>query len=198
VCGKEFDAKKHEADRRSTCSRKCASRIRAVAVKNYFESIGKNKSLNCEHCNKEIKVWKCHLDQRKHHFCDATCFKAWKKGKSIGSSNPNWRGGISDLNAFLYNCDEGIAWRDAARKRDSYTCQSCGDKSNIHVHHKTRLAVLIQDFLKKYSQFSIIEDRETILRLCLSHDPFWDVSNGISLCNVCHAKEHAELRSVNA
>lgn len=55
-------------------------------------------------------------------------------------------------------------FRKSVLKRDNYTCQLCGAKENLEVHHK-----------KPYAKY-------TKLRTT--------VSNGITLCKKCHYKVH--------
>ncbi len=56
------------------------------------------------------------------------------------------------------------AWRIRVLQRDNDTCQKCGSKENLKVHH-----------IKSYAEH---EDLRT------------EVSNGITLCGDCHDKEH--------
>ena len=53
---------------------------------------------------------------------------------------------------------------------------------------------MFQNFLKTYSQFSPIEDKETLTRLAIGYIEFWDINNGITLCSNCHMEKHAELK----
>lgn len=55
-------------------------------------------------------------------------------------------------------------FRKSVLERDNYTCQVCGSKENLEVHHK-----------KPYAKY--IKLRTT-------------VSNGITLCEKCHDKAH--------
>lgn len=59
-------------------------------------------------------------------------------------------------------------WRLEVLKRDKYTCQSCGVKENLQVHHHAR-----------FSKIDI-----------LSHS---FIFNGITLCTSCHADKHPEF-----
>lgn len=83
----------------------------------------------------------------------------------IGSWNGNWQGGITKEYQKIRNSDEYKEWRLRVFKRDYFTCQCCKKVGrNIHAHH-------IKDFS------SHVELR-------------FDVNNGITLCDLCHAKLH--------
>lgn len=80
-----------------------------------------------------------------------------------GSSNGNWKGGItpqliSERTSSKYN-----NWRDEVYKKDWYTCQCCGNSKNINknAHH--------------IYNFSEDESRRYLL------------TNGILLCDNCHS-----------
>lgn len=60
------------------------------------------------------------------------------------------------------------AWRKAVLKRDKNTCQGCGAKEGLQVHHHAR--------------FSEIDSS--------AHD---FIFNGITVCFECHAKLHPEM-----
>jgi hypothetical protein len=60
---------------------------------------------------------------------------------------------------------------------------------NLEAHHnKKPFFIILEEFLKEYSQFSPIEDKETLARLAITYKPFWDVDNGETLCKKCHGK----------
>lgn len=80
----------------------------------------------------------------------------------IGEKAPNWRGGTSRPYKDGYYSIEYKNWRKAVFERDGYTCQGCGDQNYITAHH-------IKGFAKHPE-----------LR--------YDVSNGLTLCEKCHAK----------
>lgn len=114
--------------------------------------------------------------------------------KLRGKNSPNWKGGKSPLAMCIYNLLEYINWRREVFKRDNYTCQDCGAKSGngkavyLEAHHIKRFHVILQEFLLEYTQFSPIEDKETLIRLAISYKPFWDLLNGKTLCRDCHNK----------
>lgn len=104
-----------------------------------------------------------------------------------GQSNPNYKGGITPLVKMIRNCSKYKEWRTACFNRDKYTCQQCNrNKCYIEVDHIKSFALTFDNFLSEYSQFSPIEDKETLVRLSESYEPFWDIKNGRTLCKKCH------------
>ncbi len=77
-----------------------------------------------------------------------------------GEESPQWRGGILKENQRCRNSTEYADWRNNVLKKDFYTCQCCGSRENLEVHH--------------INPFSKYKD----LRL--------DVKNGICLCDLHH------------
>jgi 5-methylcytosine-specific restriction endonuclease McrA len=65
------------------------------------------------------------------------------------------------------NMPEYIAWRTAVFQRDNYTCQECGETVNVCAHH--------------------------IMSWSRNPDLRFDSSNGVTLCEDCHAKKHPHL-----
>ena len=74
-----------------------------------------------------------------------------------------WKGGVTEINAKVRTSIEYRNWRRKVFKRDNYTCQECKKRGgNIFAHHKKDFA-LYQNLRFK-------------------------VSNGITLCLLCHKK----------
>jgi 5-methylcytosine-specific restriction endonuclease McrA len=58
-------------------------------------------------------------------------------------------------------------WSKEVRRRDKHTCQKCGETgTHLHAHH--------------------------ILRRRTHPEKTYDISNGLTLCYRCHAKEHTK------
>lgn len=53
--------------------------------------------------------------------------------------------------------------------------------------------IIFQEFLKKYNQFSPIEDKKTLIRLAITYKPFWDINNGRVLCRDCHKETYSNV-----
>lgn len=63
-----------------------------------------------------------------------------------------------------------MTWKISVYKRDKFTCQQCGSKEHIQAHH-------IQSW----------KDNPRLR---------FDISNGVTLCTECHAKEHPKLANL--
>lgn len=60
-------------------------------------------------------------------------------------------------------------WSLSVRKRDEHQCQHCGSRKMLHAHH--------------------IKPRSLYPELAL------EITNGITLCSLCHAQEHRKLNN---
>lgn len=136
------------------------------------------------------------------HYCIEGCGKeVYKEGnrcqkcyiKSIiktPNNHPRWKGGITPLIMSIRNSEEYKKWRTQVFQRDNFICQDCGKKGvgDLEAHHIKKLSIIINEFLNTYNQFSPLEDKETLLRLAITYTPFWDITNGKTLCEKCHHK----------
>lgn len=81
----------------------------------------------------------------------------------LGHKNPNWKGGVTPRNESERKSTKYKEWRIAVFKRDCWTCVLCKKKGgDINADH-----------IKKFSEYP---------------DLRFDVSNGRTLCIVCHKK----------
>jgi len=126
----------------------------------------------CLNCGKTILVQPYRLETQK--WCDVRCYMKWRRGKN----NPHFKG--NEAVCLLKKRIRGIAehkeWHKDILRRDNWTCQCCGDKRNIEVHH-------LKSFFDIYKEFNLktIEDA----RNC---EILWDITNGQTLCRRCHRK----------
>lgn len=109
-----------------------------------------------------------------------------------GENHWNWNGGSSSLIARIRDLTESVLWRKEVFTRDGFCCRHCGDKrgGNLIAHHIKRFRFILKDFLDEYKQFSPQEDIYELTRIAISYKPFWDINNGITLCEKCHNIVH--------
>ena len=148
---------------------------------------------NCLNCNKEFITYKGIYCSK---ICQLKCPIKIQKIREAnylkrGKKSSNWKGGITTLSHLIRNNDNHKEWIKKVLKRDNYICQKCFNvRRNLHCHHIYYFSFILRDFLKEYSQFSPIEDKEILNRISFSYYKFWDLDNGITLCKKCHIKEH--------
>lgn len=86
---------------------------------------------------------------------------------------------VGALHRLIRDCAEYKDWRKAVFERDQYICTNCGfDKGGIlQAHH-------IKPFAKILKNNNVCSLDEALL--C---EELWDVANGVTLCEPCHAQE---------
>ena len=90
---------------------------------------------------------------------------------------------------------EYITWRKAVYQRDGYRCRTCDNtKHKIVAHHRYPFNKIFKNFLKLYPKLSIKNDWYKLVELSIEYSPFWDVENGITLCEDCHIKIHRKRK----
>lgn len=177
ICNNAFFLRPSISKIRKFCSRKCmgiwmSRNLKGKNSHNWKNGISKPK---CIDCGKIIWIG----------------FKRCLRCASKGKLNRNWKGGITPIRGLIHSLKEYKEWKFAILKKCNFTCQDCGKRGgrNLDVHHYPKsYSELVGEFLKQYNQFSPIEDKETLLRLAMTHQPFWDIDNAIILCRKCHQK----------
>jgi hypothetical protein len=163
-------------------------------------SWSKGKHFSIEHREKikqaNLKIWASEQKRKEHGLKQKGKFVSLKtrikqrkarKGIYCRERHPNWKGGLSPLHELIRHSDENKKWIKDVFIKDNYTCQDCGKAgSYLEAHHIKPFAEIFQEFLAQYSQFSLIEDKETLARLAITYEPFWDINNGETLCEDCH------------
>ena len=118
--------------------------------------------------------------------CQCCICKA-KRGEMKREKCNLWKGGITSLRGYIKGLLEYKEWRNKVYEKDNFTCQECLKRGvKLNCHHIKPFSKILQEFLNHYPQFSPIEDKETLLRLTITWKDFWDVDNGITLCEKCH------------
>lgn len=131
----------------------------------------------------------------KHHTEEARLKMKLNHANVKGKNCHFYIDGRTELRNLIRNLKESDIWRSKVFKRDDYRCQECF-KTNCYIepHHIKRFSIILGEFLQLYPQFSPIEDKETLLKLAITYQPFWEVSNGKTLCMKCHDKTRGVIK----
>jgi transposase-like protein len=115
-----------------------------------------------------------------------------KNHAQLGELNGKYIDGRTPLFQLIRGCYSSRSWSEKIRNRDQFKCTKCGISNVVlDAHHLKPFSVILSEFLAFYSQFSPIEDKETLVRLSLSWPEFWEISNGIIVCEECHKEIHS-------
>jgi hypothetical protein len=112
-----------------------------------------------------------------------------------GENHWNWKGGTSDIVCMLRGYSQFYKlWKKPILKRDNFTCQHCGQKGNLNVHHdKITMADIIKIFVPEDRKKLTFEQKVEIRQSVIDFHTQNNVS-GVSLCELCHKTVHEELK----
>lgn len=135
------------------------------------------KTLICRTCKKTEVV--NYSDDRK--YCNFRCYK------KLGSSNPNWRGGINGLSQIIRGSRKNRELIRVILRRDDYTCQECGTRGgDLEVDHIVKFEVIFREFLTKYDDYDTEVDKAILANLAMKYEMFWEKGNLRTLCRMCN------------
>ena len=186
-------------ENRKFCSRKCMGKWFSKERRSENSHLWKGGEVEkyCKICNKKFHVPPSEFNRdrggkNKGKFCSKKCYGKWLSVNYIKEKNPYWKNGISTLYQLIKSLKEYHLWRLEIFKRDRFTCRICQQRKDgkLRSHHIIPFGKILKDFISQYPQFSLIEDKEIFTRLAITYMPFWDISNGITLCLDCHKLEH--------
>lgn len=137
-----------------------------------------NIKIACPQCKNEMSKYRVSGKQRK--YCSMPCVvhsmtfdklseRSRKRNVTLWSGYER----KTSANKAARKTRQYKEWREAVYKRDNYTCQECGAKSGngktivLHPHH-----------IQPFATFPELR---------------YEVSNGITLCDVCHRKRHNHI-----
>jgi hypothetical protein len=117
----------------------------------------------CENCKEMIPLRDDHVNDRNIEYCRRCNMSLINQSKK-GENHHNWKGGITPEYERLRHTSKLISWRKMIYKRDNYSCQRCGSNNKLQAHH-----------IKKFIDYPELR---------------YDISNGITLCKLCHENLH--------
>lgn len=108
-----------------------------------------------------------------------------KIGINTGSNHPNWQGGITPLYKRLRESFR-VTLVPKVLKRDNYTCQLCGAKGKLHVHHIKHFNVILKEILEENKELDPIKDINLLYDIAVKDYRLNDLNNLITYCPYCH------------
>lgn len=182
-CGVEYSADKRN---RKYCSRKCSGEVHSTKIEKQCPTCGagfvarpegkycsrKCRDLahvtrvpcSCLICGKSFSVKLSEHEMGLRKYCSRKCTGIGRSRFLTGENSPNWKGGVTPGYLADRRGEKYREWRTLVFKRDNWTCQECGTRGKVHVHH-----------VFPFAKFP--EHR-------------FDIWNGITLCHSCHGKIH--------
>ena len=220
ICGKSFNVKPYRLKKGEGkyCSLNCSRNEKAKKIAAIKKSIALKGHFVSEETRMKISLankGKKHTEEWKRIRSELWKKKGIMKGdrnvtkrpevrkkisealkKRIGDKNACWRGGKTSLWQLIRGLENSGKWRLEVFKRDRYACQICKDDRghNLNAHHIKPFKQILNDFIQKYNQFSLLEEKHILARLAITYKPFWDIDNGITLCEECHKKNLYDSR----
>lgn len=189
----EFSKNKTEKNGRGSWCKEC---MKKHYIKNQEKFLRQKREYYANHREKLLKRAKEYRSQHPDKVKGYDRKRYVKKVRAKGKESWAWKGGIYPLEKMIRALPEYTEWRISVFERDHYTCNYC-IKRGVYLeahHYKKSFSEIFQEFLKEYDQFSPIEDKETLVRLAMKYEPFWDVNNGETLCKRCHKETRLKER----
>ncbi len=137
--------------------------------------------VSCGFCGKKILKHPSRVKKYHYVFCNRKCKARWDSKYRRGPLIYNWIIDRSKLKHHFRDTLEGgyqwVQWRKRILVRDKF-CMLCGDDKNLVVHHIVKFSKLINEMT--YQEHKIFVNKNIL------PDIFYDIDNGICLCNSCH------------
>ena len=142
-------------------------------------SLGRRKGTNNRTGYRHRAESKRKVSEANKKWCAENPDKVALRGEKVrGESHYKWKGGLSKLSQSIRQMNEYRKWVDAVRHRDGCKSVRCSSTVKLESHHIKTLAKLLEE--------NSIQSRDQA-RNCLA---LWELSNGETLCEECHYKEH--------
>jgi len=152
---------------------------------NHWRYQGEDVVKKCMFCGKIFRMRPGLAKKWDKKFCSKQCASKYSVGKSTGSKNPNWKGGITPVYDLIRSSVKMHNWVLGVFKRDGFKCVRCGDSKggNLNAHHKKLFSVLLSEAILIFKTMNQYD-------AAMSYSPLWDLGNGETLCVDCHKIEH--------
>ncbi len=137
---------------------------------------------NCPICGKMFEKYKSMI-KTENPCCSVRCASYMTSKK--GNESIFYIDGRTPLRKQIKNSYKYGEWRHNVFNRDDYKCVECSSNKNIHAHHIISFSQLLDKFMIK-----IAKNR---YQKSLKYKSLWNINNGITLCENCHAIRHPDV-----
>lgn len=114
--------------------------------------------------------------------------------RAYGDENPNWHGGVTELKILIRKSKKYKQWREQVYQRDHYRSVQSGKRGHsreLVAHHVKSFIEILREFLTLYPDLDPEQDASKLCELAMRYQPFWDVSNGVTLLRDEHQALHS-------
>ncbi len=124
---------------------------------------------------------------------------AWRLNGTVrtlrGPEHPQWKGGVSALQSLCRSLVTNI-WTIPKLKEAKFTCQRCGSRSDLNVHHSgERFADIVRIYCEQFgwSGDELDNDKKIKIAEAVARHHIEKEVPGIVVCHECHVRIHEEL-----
>lgn len=150
----------------------------------------------CLECGQTVVRFK---SQGVHKFCSRRCTWIWDSKNRRGENAAGYIDGRMPFRRLLKASTKYDEWRLAVFERDQWKCRKCGNTGRtLQVHHIIPFRRLLTAFKEAYPSLDYDKQKHLAVSLAENFDPFWDLSNGMVLCQQCHAEHHPNVNLFGA
>lgn len=161
TCSKEFYSKRLSIDSKY-CTKAC-----------FLQDLSKKNNTTCVVCQKEYHATPYELNIKDRKTCSKSCYNKLQRQRNETNAIET-KVKKSEINYFYRKSAEMTEWRNSVFKRDDYTCQKCGVRSEVG-----QKVVLEAHHIKQFAYFPELR---------------FDINNGTTLCKKCHKETpHVKL-----
>ena len=108
-----------------------------------------------------------------------------KIGTYTGATHPNWQGGLTSIYMRLRTAFE-VQLKPKAEDRDNHTCQICGSKDNLCVHHKRPFREIVDEIIGEHPELDKKDNVNELYDITVKDTRFTDLNNLVTCCRDCH------------
>lgn len=183
VCSTQHDSKFFK---KRFCSTECYHIYRSIKMlgPGNLNWKGGDPDVVCVMCGGKRKERRTKIFPGRAKFCSQKCYGEWESIHKVREKSAQWKGGTANHILNIRGFSSYEKWRMEVFKRDNFKCQRCGRKGiYLNAHHIKYISEIVSEMIHA---FPLLNPQH----IARDYGPLWDISNGITLCTICHKLEH--------